>query len=192
MTVITTARQRLLEYFDQFDRERPGEFAVAGAVVAALKDIDKHTAFRELRILGRDGRLELVGAPVGDVHELTQVRITNSGRKVGESESDRTARSSILHYIAAHATEHPTRIDAAPELLNLSDKAVRRAIISLAASNLITLKRDGPGLGLVQITARGRIKTTPVTDNALDGFGGENMVAASGTTGLRDLRARRS
>lgn len=161
MNTSTTVRQRILQYFDQYDRECPGDFTVAGTAVEAIDDLDEHTAFQELRILGRDGQLELVGAPIGAIHGLTNVRITNRGRKAGESAADRDARHSILHYIATHAAERPTRIDSAPGELNLGELAAYRAVISLAASGLITHKRDKHSLGLVQITPRGRTATAP-------------------------------
>jgi len=119
---------------------------------------------QELRLLGRDGQLELVGAPIGAVHAGTEARITNRGRKAGESAADRDARHSVLHYVAAHAAERPTRLDAAPQALHLSERETYRALISLAASGLITHKRDGQSLGLVQITPRGQAKTTPVAE----------------------------
>ena len=83
MNAPPTARQRLLQYFDQYDRERPGDFTVAGAAIEALEGLDVHTALQELRSLGRAGQLELVGAPIGVVHGLTYVRLTNKGRKAG-------------------------------------------------------------------------------------------------------------
>src|SRR5436305_2862586 len=128
MNVSTTARQRLLQYFDQYDRERPGEFTVAGAAIEAIEGLDVHAALQELRRLGRDGQLELVGAPLGVVHSLTHVRITNKGRKAGESAADRDARTSVLHYIATHATERPTRVDSGPQALQLSETDARRAL----------------------------------------------------------------
>src|SRR5919198_4921752 len=137
MNVSTTVRQRLLQYFDQCDRERPGDFTVAGAAIEALEGLDVHTTLQELRSLGRAGQLELVGAPIGVVHGRTYVRITNTGRKAGESATDRDARTSVLHYIATHAAEQPTRIDSAPQELKLSPPETYRAVISLAASGLI-------------------------------------------------------
>src|SRR5207253_10432118 len=101
MNASTTAGQRLLQYFDQYDRAHPGDFTVAAAAFAALEGLDVHIALQALRRLGREGQLELVGAPLGVVHELTQVRLTNKGRKAGESAPDRDARTSVLHYIAA-------------------------------------------------------------------------------------------
>lgn len=102
------------------------------------------------------------------MHGGTQARITNRGRKAGESPADRDARLSLLHYIAAHAAERPTRIDESIEALHLEETDAYRAILSLAASGLITHKRAEQGLGLVQITPRGQAKTTPVSDDALD------------------------
>src|SRR5437867_1465936 len=136
MNAPPTARQRLLQYFDQYDRERPGDFTVAEAAIAALEGLDVYTALQELRRLGRAGQLELVGAPLGVVHGLTYVRITNTGRKAGERAPDRDARNSVLHYIATHAAERPTRIDASPQELQLSQTEAYRAILSLAASGL--------------------------------------------------------
>src|SRR5919108_3188853 len=132
MNASTTVRQRLLQYFDQCDRERPGDFTVAGAALEALEGLDVHTALQELRSLGRAGQLELVGAPLGVVHGRTYVRLTNKGRKAGESATDRDARTSVLHYIATHAAERPTRIDSGPRELQLTEAAAYRAIISLA------------------------------------------------------------
>jgi hypothetical protein len=114
MNASTTARQRLLQYFDQCDRERPGDFTVAGAAIEALEGLDVHTALQELRRLGRNGQLELVGAPIGVVHGLTYVRITNKGRKAGESATDRDARTSVLHYIAMLLVRYRRRAIRAP------------------------------------------------------------------------------
>ena len=70
----------------------------------------------------------------------------------------------MLHYVAARAADRPTRLDAAPQALHLSERATYRALIALAASGLITHQRDGEGLGLVQITPRGQAKATPVAE----------------------------
>src|SRR5919204_1128004 len=174
MNASTTVRQRLLQYFDQCDRERPGDFTVAGAAIEALEGLDVHTALQELRRLGRDGQLELVGAPIGVVHGLTYVRITNKGRKAGESAADRDARTSVLHYIATHATEGPTRIDSGPQALQLTETDARRALISLAASGLITHTRVGRSLGLVQITPRGRNAIARLLEETPEGAVGES------------------
>lgn len=155
MNATTPARQRILAYVDQFDRAHPGDFTVVGTAIEALPDLDAHTALQELRLLARDGQLELVGAPIGVVHELSQIRITNRGRKAGESATDRQTRASVLRHIAAHATERPTRIDASAQELQISATEAYRAIISLAASRLITHQRVEHSLGLVQITPRG-------------------------------------
>jgi hypothetical protein len=184
MNTSTTARQRLLQYFDQCDRERPGDFTVAGAAIEALEGLDVHAALQELRRLGRDGQLELVGAPIGVVHGLTYVRITNKGRKAGESATDRDARTSLLHYIATHATERPTPIDSGPQELQLSETDARRALISLAASGLITHTRVGRSLGLVQITPRGRNAIARLLEEAPDGAVGD-----SSAHGVRPARA---
>lgn len=156
MNAATTTRQRILAYVDQFDRAHPGDFTVAGTAIEALDGLDAHTALQELRLLARDGQLELVGAPIGVVHELSQIRITNRGRKTGESAEDRHTRASVLRYIAAHAAERPTRIDSSPRELQIGTTETYRAIISLAASSLITHQRVEHSLGLVQITPRGQ------------------------------------
>ena len=180
MNASTTVRQRLLQYFDQCDRERPGDFTVAGAAIEALEGLDVHTALQELRRLGRDGQLELVGAPLGAVHSQTYVRITNKGRKAGECPTDRDARTSVLHYIATHATERPTRIDSGPQELQLTETEAYRALISLAASGLITHSRVGRGLGLVQITPRGRNAIARLLEEAPDGAVGDSSALRSG------------
>jgi DNA-binding MarR family transcriptional regulator len=180
MNASTTARQRLLQYFDQCDRERPGDFTVAGAAIEALEGLDVHTALQELRRLGRDGQLELVGAPIGVVHGLTYVRITNKGRKAGECATDRDARTSVLHYIATHAPERPTRIDSSPQELQLTETEAYRALLSLAASGLITHSRVGRSLGLVQITPRGRNAIARLLEEAPDGAVGESSAHESG------------
>ena len=191
MNAPPTARQRLLQYFDRCDRERPGDFTVAGAAIEALEGLDVHTALQELRSLGRAGQLELVGAPIGVVHGRTYVRITNAGRKAGESATDRDARTSVLHYIATHATERPTRIDSGPQALQLSETDARRALISLAASGLITHTRVGRSLGLVQITPRGRNAIARLLEEVLDGAGGESNAHESGQRGPLEQGARR-
>ena len=180
MNVSTTARQRLLQYFDQYDRERPGAFTVAGAAIEALEGLDVHAALQELRRLGRDGQLELVGAPLGVVHGLTYVRITNKGRKAGESATDRDARTSVLHYVATHATERPTRIDSGLQELRLTETEARRALISLAASGLITHQQVGRSLGLVQITPRGRQAIARLLEEAPDGAVGDSSAHEAG------------
>jgi hypothetical protein len=180
MNTAPTAGQRLLQYFDQYDRERPGDFTVAGAAIEALEGLDMHTALQELRSLGRAGQLELVGAPIGVVHGQTYVRITNKGRKAGESATDRDARTSVLHYIATHAAERPTPIDSGPRELKLTTTQVYRAIISLAASGLISHQRVGRSLGLVQITPRGQHTTARLLEEAPDGAGGESNAHESG------------
>lgn len=164
MNASIPARQRILQYFDQYDRQRPGDFSVAEAAIEALEGLDEHTAFQELRLLGRDGQLELVGAPIGVVHGLTNVRITNRGRKDGESAADRDARNSVLHYIATHAAGRPTPIDSSPQDLKITQTDAYRAIISLAASGLITHKRVENSLGLVQLTPRGQTATASVAE----------------------------
>lgn len=159
MTISPTDRQRLLQYFDHYDRAHPGDFIVAGVAIEALTGLDRHTALQELRLLGRDGCLELVGAPLGSVHDLTQARITNRGRKAGESTADQDARTSVLHYVATHAAERPTRIDTAPRDLRMTETGTYRALLSLAESGLIRHQRADSGLGLVQITPRGQTVT---------------------------------
>ena len=191
MNAPPTARQRLLQYFDQYDRERPGDFTVAGAAIEALEGLDVHTALQELRRLGRAGQLELVGAPVGVVHGRTYVRLTNKGRKAGESATDRDARTSILHYIATHAAERPTRIDSGPRELKLSETEAYRVIISLAASGLISHQRGGRSPGLVQITPRGRNAIARLLEEAPDGAGGESNAHESGQPGPLEQGARR-
>jgi hypothetical protein len=159
MTTALPARQRLLQYFDGYDREHPGDFTVVAAAIAAVEGLELHTALQELRQLGRDGQIELVGAPLGSVHSQTQGRITNRGRKAGESAADRAARASVLHYVATHAADRPTPLDAAPHALGLSERETYRALIALAASGLIGHQRAQSGLGLVQLTPRGRTVT---------------------------------
>lgn len=156
MKATPRARQRLLQYFDQSDRAHPGDFTAAGVALAALDGLDTHTAFQELRLLARDGQLELVGAPIGAVHALTEVRITNAGRKVGESATDRQTRDRVLGHIAAHAAATPRSMEDSPEMLQITATETYRAIIALAASGLITHKRVGSGLGVVQMTPRGQ------------------------------------
>ena len=191
MNAPPTARQRLLRFFDQYDRERPGDFTVAGAAIEALEGLDVHTALQELRRLGRAGQLELVGAPVGVVHGRTYVRLTNKGRKAGESATDRDARTSILHYIATHAAERPTRIDSGPRELKLSETEAYRVIISLAASGLISHQRVGRSLGLVQITPRGRNAIARLLEEAPDGAVGDSSAHESGQPAHLQQRARR-
>ena len=191
MNVSTTARQRLLQYFDQCDRERPGDFTVAGTAIEALEGLDVHAALQELRRLGRDGQLELVGAPIGVVHGLTYVRITNKGRKAGERATDRDARNSVLHYIATHAAEGPTRIDSGPQELKLTETEARRALISLAASGLISHQRVGRSLGLVQITPRGQHAIARLLEEAPDGAAGDSSAHESGQPAHLEQRARR-
>ena len=191
MNASPTTRQRLLQYFDQYDRERPGDFTVAGAAIEALEGLDVHTALQELRSLGRTGQLELVGAPIGVVHGLTYVRITNKGRKAGESATDRDARTSVLHYIATHATERPTRVDSGPQELQLTETDARRALIALAASGLITHTRVGRSLGLVQITPRGQHTVARLLEEAPDGVGGESRAHGAGQPAQLEPGARR-
>src|SRR5919201_2617889 len=191
MNASTTVRQRLLQYFDQYDREHPGDFTVAGAAIEALEGLDVHTALQELRSLGRAGQLELVGAPIGVVHGLTYVRLTNKGRKAGESATDRDARTSILHYVATHATERPTRIDSGPQELQLTETEAYRALLSLAASGLITHAREGCGLGLVQITPRGRNAIARLLEEAPDGAVGDSSAHESGQPAHLQQRAPR-
>ena len=191
MNTVPTARQRLLQYFDQYDRERPGDFTVAEAAIEALEGLDVHTALQELRSLGRAGQLELVGAPIGVVHGRTYVRITNTGRKAGESARDRDTRTSVLHYIATHAAERPTRIDSAPRELALTETEAYRAIISLAAAGLISHQRVGGRLGLVQITLRGQHATARLLEEAPDGAGGESNAHESGQSAHLELGVRR-
>ena len=191
MNASPTARQRLLQYFDRYDREHPGDFTLAEAAIEALEGLDVHTALQELRSLGRAGQLELVGAPIGVVHGRTYVRLTNKGRKAGESATDRDARTSVLHYIATHAVERPTRIDAAPRELKLSETEAYRAIIWLAASRLISHQRVGRSLGLVQITPRGQHATARLLEEAPDGAGGESNAHEAGQPGPLEPGARR-
>jgi hypothetical protein len=166
-------------------------FTVAGAAIEALEGLDVHAALQELRRLGRDGQLELVGAPIGVVHGLTYVRITNKGRKAGESATDRDARTSVLHYIATHATERPTPIDSGPQELQLTETDARRALISLAASGLITHTRVGRSLGLVQITPRGQHVIARLLEEAPDGAVGDSSAHESGQPAHLHQRARR-
>ena len=191
MNASTTARQRLLQYFDQYDRAHPGAFTVAAAAFAALEGLDVHTALQELRSLGRAGQLELVGAPIGVVHGRTYVRLTNKGRKAGESATDRDARTSVLHYIATHAAERPTHIDAAPRELKLTETEARRALISLAASGLITHQQVGRSLGLVQITPRGQHAIARLLEEAPDGAVGAGGAHGAGRPAQLEPGARR-
>jgi hypothetical protein len=190
MNAAPQTRQRLLQYFDRYDREHPGEFTVAEAAIAEVEGLGLHVALQELRLLSRDGQLELVGAPIGSVHSQTQVRITNRGRKAGESAADRDARTSVLHYVATHAAERLTRIDAAPHELSLTERETYRAIIALAASGLISHQRVGGGLGLVQLTPRGRTVTARAAEAMAGNTGPESSAIESETPRFREQRAR--
>jgi hypothetical protein len=184
------ARQHLLQYFDQYDREHPGAFTVAEAAIAAVDGLDLHTALQELRLLRRDGQLELVGAPLGSVHSQTQGRITNRGRKAGESAADRAARASVLHYVATHAADRPTPIDSAPQALALSEREAYRALIVLAASGLIAHQRAASGLGLVHLTPRGRTVTARAVATGTDGPVPQSGAGASDSPRFSAHRAR--
>jgi hypothetical protein len=184
------ARQQLLQYFDQYDREHPGSFGIAAAAIAAVEGLDLHTALQELRMLRQDGQLELVGAPLGSVHSQTQVRITNRGRKAGESAADRSARASVLHYVATHAAERPTAMDAAPHALGLGERETLRALIALAASGLISHQRADSGLGLVQLTPRGRTVTARAAETGTESAAQESGARTADTPRFSGPRAR--
>ncbi len=184
------ARQHLLQYFDHYDREHPGAFTVAAAAIAAVEGLDLHTALQELRMLRQDGQVELVGAPLCSVHSQTQVRITNRGRKAGESTADRAARASVLHYVAAHAADRLTPIDSAPQALALDERETYRALIVLAASGLINHRRADSGLGLVQLTPRGRTVTARRAETGTESPAPESGADAADTPRFSGHRAR--
>ena len=108
-----------------------------------------------------------------------------------ESATDRDARTSILHYIATHAAERPTRIDSGPRELKLSETEAYRAIISLAASGLISHQRGGRSPGLVQITLRGQHTIARLLEEAPDGAVGDSSAHESGQPAHLQQRAPR-